>query len=215
MLSELLESYDFILASSSPRRYEIIHDILGIDKLDTMKPSFEEDLDKSKYTNNPIQYVIDTCKGKADGICDDLKSHQKSFDKPLVVICADTIVLDANNKIYEKPSSRNDLIKNLHWFCYETKEPVRVVTAVSVIVYKSPTEYRVTEFHDQTDMYFDSNIPSSFIEEYSRNDAALNAAGGIMIQTSCGAMVNRIDGDYYNIMGLPLNKLVIELNRLL
>lgn len=43
----------------------------------------------------------------------------------------------------------------------------------------------------------------------------MNAAGGIMIQTSCGAMVNRIDGDYYNIMGLPLNKLVIELNRLL
>ncbi|KAL3228533.1 hypothetical protein RNJ44_02478 [Nakaseomyces bracarensis] len=214
MLGDLTTRCEFVLASSSPRRYEIIHDVLGVDPLRIMKPSFEEDLDKSLYLHRPLDYVADTCRGKAESICSELADSGASPARPQVIICSDTIVVDGEDRIYEKPQSHKQLIDNLHYFCYETSEPVRVATAVTIIVFKSPKEYKMSHLLDVTNLHFDNRLPKQFIERYSLFPGAMKAAGGITIQTACGAMVSRIDGDYYTILGLPLNKLVVALANL-
>lgn len=214
MLGEITETCNFVLASSSPRRYEILHDILGIDPLKIMKPSFEEDLDKSLYLHRPLDYVADTCKGKAESIYKELTESETVPTKPQIIICSDTVVLDGEDRIYEKPQSNEHLVRNLEYFCYETDVPVRVATAVTIILYKSPMEYKMTHLIDVTKLYFDSRIPKQFIENYSQFPGAMKAAGGITIQTACGALVSRIDGDYYTILGLPLNKLVVALTNI-
>lgn len=205
IIPEITEKFEVVLASSSARRYEIVHDIMGFSETTIMKPSFEEDLDKTLYEGRPVDYVIDTSRGKADSILDDLKDDKKVNLRPKIVICADTIVIDENDTIHEKPKIEEVQLRNLEAFC-KSKDPVRVATAVNIILWRGPDQYEISSFHDITELYFDHDLPSDIVRDFVRSHNSLEVAGGFQVQTFGGCMIPRINGDYYNVVGLPLNK---------
>lgn len=198
--------FDIILASSSPRRYEILHDVMGFKEIQLMKPSFEENLDKSAYKSNPIGYVCDTARCKAEGILKDLNSRNET-GKEKLVICADTVVIDSHDVIYEKPKSKDIQLTNLKKFCYsDVGKPLRVVTAVTLIRWTNADHYTVIDpFFETTEVQCDQNIPFQLLEEYVESGDGLAVAGGFKIQGLSGMIIKKIDGDYYNVVGLPLN----------
>ena len=101
MISEraTVKAAHIILASGSPRRVEILNDILGLAA--TVVPSnFPEDLDKSQYT--PAAYVQENARQKALEVYDRLTSEKGS--SPSLVVGADTVVV-LGDAILEKPKS--------------------------------------------------------------------------------------------------------------
>ncbi|CAG98841.1 nucleotide diphosphatase [Kluyveromyces lactis] len=197
---KLTDKYEIILASSSPRRFEILTEQMGFDNIKVMKPSFEEDLDKSLYVKRPSDYVQDTCKEKAKSILQELTPGSKSK----LVLCADTIVVDHTDEIYEKPVEKEIQLRNLLRFTQSGK-PMRVITAVTIIIYNTPQEYSFDSFYEQTEVYFDSNIPRSIVEMYVESGDGLQVAGGFKVQGFSGCLIKKVNGDYYNVVGLPLN----------
>lgn len=210
IIEDIGSKCDIILASSSPRRYEILHDVMGINNLKLMKPTFEEDLDKSLYENDPIRYVCDTSRCKAEGIVQELRAEEEEGQKNKfkLIICADTVVIDSNNIIYEKPKNKVVQLKNLKKFCYEDNgKPLTVVTAVTLIRWSNKNDFKMTEtFHEETKIFCDNKIPLRLLEEYVEGGDGIAVAGGFKIQGMSGMIVEKIDGDYYNVVGLPLNK---------
>ena len=70
---------------------------MGFADIQIMKPSFEENLDKSIYADNPIGYVEETSLQKAQGIIHDFSVNSAELEancKPKLIICADTIIID-------------------------------------------------------------------------------------------------------------------------
>lgn len=202
-VEKICSQYKVILASSSPRRFEIMHDNMGFRDLEIIKPSFEEDLDKNLYKNDPIQYVIDTSKGKAESIVSEFNLGKD--EQPKLIVCADTVVIDWDNIIYEKPGTKERQLANLRRFCFESHEPMRVVTAVTIIS-SDVSGVEMTQFHEISKVYFDSTIPEQTIIDYVNSEDGLQVAGGFKVQGFSGILIDRIDGDYFNIVGLPLNK---------
>ncbi|CAL9730169.1 dTTP/UTP pyrophosphatase [Monosporozyma unispora] len=209
-LNNKLAHYEFILASSSPRRFEIVHDYMNIQDITVVKPSFEENLDKELYKDDPSKYVHDTCLGKAKSI---MEEHTLGRDSktPLgaIVICADTIVVGPDKKIYEKPGSKETQLKYLNKFCYEygsSGKPVKVITSVVVIKDSKGGHTDTQQFEEVTDIHFDSGILHAVIENYVESEDGLQVAGGFKIQGPSGVLIRSIEGDYYNVVGLPLNR---------
>lgn len=208
IFQQIQDKFDVILASSSPRRYQILHDVMGLRDLTIMKPSFEEDLDKALYRDEPIAYVRDTSFCKAQGIAKDLESQNAQGSKEKLVICADTIVIDTDNIIYEKPGTKDAQLANLKKFCYSDKgHPLRVATAVTVIRWQDSKNYEIRDpFHEITELYCDEQIPLELLEEYVQSGEGVAVAGGLMIQGISGIIIKSINGDYNNVVGLPLNR---------
>lgn len=202
LVARICKEYGIILASSSPRRYEIMHDTMGFQNIELMKPTFEENLDKTKYINDPIEYVVDTSYHKAMNIVEQLKS----VDRKKLVICADTIVIGRDNMIYEKPMNKEKQLKDLYEFCFNDETPIRVVTAVTLIKWEgSDNKYKLEQFHEISNVFFDNEIPKAVIEDYVNSEDGLQVAGGFKIQGFSGILIKKIEGDYFNIVGLPLN----------
>lgn len=199
--------YKIVLASSSPRRYEIMHDTMGFSKVELMTPQFEENLDKGTYADKPEQYAVATSLHKAHDIVAQLQHENQKSTEPRIVVCADTIVIGPNNTIYEKPGTPEKQLKDLVYFCFGTDEPVRVVTAVTLVKWKGKHEgYSLHQFHETSKVHFDREIPEAVVEAYVESKDGLQVAGGFKVQGASGVLISSIEGDFFNIVGLPLNK---------
>ncbi|SCU81647.1 LAFA_0C06348g1_1 [Lachancea sp. 'fantastica'] len=208
VVRDISERFEIVLASSSPRRHEIVSQVMGFSNVRLMKPSFEENLDKALYVDNPVGYVHDTSREKGLGIVKDLiKEHNElvSNQKPKIVICADTIVIDGDNKIYEKPQESEKQLDNLLGF-RDSDSPLRVTTSVSLIKWQGPDDYKFSQFEETSELYFDPEFPLAIVNDYVDSKDALDVAGGFKVQSFGGAMISKINGDFFNVVGLPLNK---------
>ncbi|CCF60269.1 hypothetical protein KAFR_0J02050 [Kazachstania africana CBS 2517] len=205
VIEKITSKYEVILASSSPSRYEIVSETMGLKDIKVVKPTFEEDLDKAQYENDPIRYVRDTSRGKAQSIVADA---DKLFNEcnPKLIICADTIMFDNDKVIYEKPIERDVQLRNLSKFCYSAADNViNVVTAVTLIVFDGKN-HKLKEFYELTKIFMDHDIPRELLEDYVESGDGLQVAGGFKIQGLSAMIIKKIEGDYYNVVGLPLNK---------
>ena len=174
-----------ILASQSPRRRQILS-FFSL-PFDQLSPDFEEE--KIHYQENPITYALLLAAGKARSL-----SSQHPQD---LILAADTIVV-CEGKLYEKPK---DLAHN-----YKMIEELQgkwhsVITAV--VARKEDQE---TSAFEETKVLFHALEPSQ-IKHYVRSMSNLDKAGGYAIQGRGGLIVKKIDGCYYNVMGLPLSAL--------
>lgn len=189
-----LSKYEFILGSASPRRKEILETNLGITNVKVLQSDFAEDLPKEELT--AIDYVLQTCIKKRDSILQ-LNKLSKS-----IILCSDTII-ECDSEVLEKPKTET---KQREMFDkYRKAGSIRVITAIAITKIVNDLEITKTGF-EITTLKFNECLPSSFIEDYINSGEGLNVAGGFKYQEKGCLLFNTIEGDYFNIVGLPVWK---------
>jgi septum formation protein len=174
-----------VLASKSPRRHELLK-TLGVDfKI------VDLDIDESYDTHLKGKEITDYLAEKK------ARAYRISQDSELI-ITADTIVW-FDGKALEKPKDRNEAFAMLRSLSGNKHQ---VYSSVAI---RSNEILEVT--NDTTDVYF-KNLSDLEINYYLDNFQYNDKAGSYGIQDWFGlTCVNRIEGCYYNVMGLPTKKL--------
>lgn len=174
-----------ILGSQSPRRKEI----LGYFSLPFIQVPSHFDEDSIPFTGDPIAYATLLSTNKAKIL------SEKYPDA--VVITADTVVYK-NPKIYGKPKDEEDGVAILSELVGQWHS---VFTSITVI--KNGREFSKVE---ETKVLL-NDLNESQIRHYLTSLECLDKAGAFAIQMSGGLIVKKIEGCYYNVMGLPINTL--------
>lgn len=180
-----------ILGSKSVRRKELM-EYLGYDFI----VDFVETDELVNSYKNPKDYAKQVVTQKA-------KIISRKYPNDLV-ICADTIVA-VDNQIINKPKDIDDCRRIINTINNKTHE---VYTSV-FIKYKNYKKI----FTEKTLVTFDL-ITSEEIEAYIKTAEPYDKAGGYAIQGTFAKYVKKINGDFYNVMGLPLNKLNNEIKKI-
>lgn len=187
----MLEQYRIILASNSPRRKELLAG-LGISFDVLTIPGIDESYPDTLVGGDIPVYLA---KKKSEAYNDILRDN-------LLVITADTIVWH-NGKVLGKPKDRREAI-----------EMLTELSGDSHIVYTGVcvrTKDKEVSFFTESEVFFDE-LTSSEIEYYVDNYKPYDKAGSYGIQEWIGYVgVKRIEGSYFNIMGLPIQRLYKEL----
>lgn len=182
-----------ILASASPRRAELLQQI-GLTFL--VKPSsYVEDF--SKHSTEPAQLAVGLAVGKVIEIAETLSAG--------LVIGADTIVV-SGGEVLGKPIDSADAIRMLTGL--SGKEHL---VYTGLVVCEVPENRLVTDFA-VTKVKF-RELSRAEVEAYVATGEPLDKAGAYGIQGRGAVLVEKIDGCYFNVVGLPINKLVILLQQ--
>jgi septum formation protein len=179
-----------ILASASPRRAEVLRDA-GFEF--EIQPAH---VDESRLPNEAAEtYVRRLATAKADAIA----QANLSDGTPAIVIAADTVVL-VGQEILPKPNDAEDARRMLRLLSASTHE---VLTGLFVIrAYDGISFTRV----ERTRVEF-TRLSETDIDSYIQTKEPFDKAGAYGIQGVGGRFVRRIDGCYFNVMGLPLSRL--------
>lgn len=197
-----LKDLHIILASGSPRRRELLSS-LGIQF--TVKTSdFPENLPKDKFS--PAEYVEQTCLNKFNHFIE-----QNKTDKYDILITADSIV-EFDNKILEKPKTKEECKE---WFQRYSNNKVLAHTYVVIGLINSEFKcVKMEKFLSTTYVVFDE-LSEEIINDYINTTEPYDKAGGFGIQGLAKVMIKGIEGDYYNVMGFPVNAFMKHLIELL
>ncbi len=177
-----------ILASKSPRRVEILEKI--VKEFEVVQSNFDENT--IDFKGDVENYVKDLSRNKAIEV-------SKRLNEPSIVIAADTVVFQ-NGKVLEKPKSEEDAFSMLSSLSGNTH---KVYSGICLINTYDDT---VVTDCDCTEVRFSELNPRQ-IRNYINSGEPMDKAGAYGIQGLGGAFVEGIKGCYYNVMGLPLNKL--------
>lgn len=191
-----LRKHTFILGSSSPRRREIVEKNLGISHYSVVTTTFEENLPKSNLSH--AQYVFNTAEHKIPSIVEQL-DRSRSY----VVIAADTIVSCADD-VLEKPETKENQLTMLK--LYRQHGVLRVITAVHVCLVEGGEISRNESGTETTSLNFDTKLTDEELQFYVDKEEGLQVAGGFKYQELGCLLFNGIDGDYFNVVGLPVKK---------
>lgn len=181
-----------ILGSQSPRRKEILS-YFALPFAQATPPFDEEAV---PFEGNPIQYVKQLSKGKADALL--------PLYPDAIILTADTIVY-RDGKIYGKPKDLQDAFQALTELSGQWHS---VFTGVTVC--RKNEEYHHCE---ETKVLFNALTPGE-IRHYHQKLQWSDKAGSYAIQMAGGLIVKRIEGCYYNVMGLPINTVRLLLSRM-
>ena len=207
------EHGNIILASASPRRKELLT-LMGFQKFLTLKSDFAEDLDQSKY---PLaeSYCLATAIAKCADVVTNLEKAGGHQQKGTILIGADTIV-EINGEILEKPGDVNEAYKMISSLSGQT----HIVHTAVVIFGNGPIDVTVglavgpliniKTFVESTSVKFVELGEADKIA-YIASREGFDKSGGYGIQGLGGQMVEKIDGCYFNVMGLPISRLSKEL----
>ena len=203
-----IKNYKIILASKSPRRRELMTQA-GFD-FEIITSNIEEVI---KGTN-PADIVKELSFQKADAVLNDILAHlpfeADSTSPCLLVIGADTVVSYANN-IMGKPKDKQDAFNMIKTIQGKTHQ---VYTGVSILRYDFGTKKTsVTSFAEGTDVTLYS-MSDSEINDYIATNEPMDKAGSYGIQGRFAVHVRGINGDYNNVVGLPIARLYQELKTL-
>lgn len=198
--------YNIILGSSSPRRHEILT-LAGIEHT-VIVP--ESDECKIHYVGDCQRYVKELAKLKSDALTELLKSDEyktKIDFSDTVTICADTVVFSPK-KPYPlgKPKNFDDACDMLNAFSGTYHY---VITGVCIR--KNPTSEII--FTEETKVLF-RELTYDEIEDYINVEKPFDKAGAYGIQDRACAFVSGIEGDFYNVMGLPVCKITEKLKEM-
>jgi len=181
---------EIILASASPRRKELMH-ALGID-FKVRESRADETVDKDL----PPYFICEQLSLlKASFVAAELKSE--GLDT--IVIGADTIVV-ADGTIVTKPKDAEDAKKILSSLSGKWHSVFTGVTIMNTKNAKSET------FYEETKVHF-LNLDESMIDAYIKTGEPMDKAGAYGIQGKGALFIDRIDGDYFNVVGLPICRL--------
>lgn len=183
-----------ILASASPRRAEILHDA-GF-SLQVMSSAVDE-------TPTPNESPADMVQRLA---CAKAELVAARAVGPAIVIGADTVVT-LNGRVFGKPRSADEARHMLEQLSARTHS---VLTGVTLI--RLPDAER-RSFVETTIVHF-ASLTSDDITRYLASGEPHDKAGAYAIQGRGGRFIPRIEGDYFNVVGLPLARVTQALAEL-
>lgn len=179
---------DIILASASPRRSELM--TLAGFRFDVICADIDEIVPEKAL---PQEVVMSLALQKAQAVA---KDHRKS-----AVVGSDTVVA-LDGKILGKPRSEKEaaeMIRSLSGRIH------KVYTGVAIVCGE-----KVTSFFEETEVEF-YPLTDQEILDYVATGEPMDKAGAYGIQGRGAVLVKRINGDYFNVMGLPISKVYREL----
>lgn len=205
-----------ILASQSPRRTEIL-DMMGLQGRFSQIPSpmNEEAFQIELSRDNPVEYTRKSAEEKAKALAQDIV---KTTTRPTLVLGSDTIV-DLNGNILEKPADEADA-KRMLTSMAGRMHCVHTGVALYLVVPKasgddssssSATQATlVTSFTDTAEVCF-AELEEKDINAYIATKEPMDKAGAYGIQGIGGQLVQKVDGDYFCVMGLPMHRTSVAL----
>lgn len=177
-----------ILASASPRRSELMRQA-GFEF--EIKVSEKEECYQSQ---EPAEIVKELALLKANDIAEQM--HPEN----VVIIGADTIV-SIDGEILGKPKGREDAFAMI-WKMQGRKH--QVYTGVAILIFEEDGSKKVVNHAVRTDVYVNP-MSEEEIVDYMAHENVMDKAGAYGIQGRFAAYVEKIEGDYYNVVGLPIS----------
>ena len=194
LLKDNIKHLKVKLASKSPRRQELLGKI--IDDFEIVSKEIEEVYPENLEISSVASYLANL---KA-------KSYKNEAQKNELYITADTVVV-FNNEVLGKPNSKKDGVNMLKKLSGNTHH---VYTGVSLLLNEE-----ISSFCDVTKVTF-YKLKKEEINYYLDFYRPMDKAGSYGIQDWMGYVgIKSIEGDFFNVMGLPLHKLYREIEKII
>lgn len=187
--------YKVVLASKSPRRKELLAQV-GIEF--EILPAIGDEIITS---TDPAETVMQLSLQKAKEVCE-------KCDTNTVIIGADTVVA-IDNKILGKPSSKEAAYAMISKIKNTSHS---VFTGVTIIFHGEAGDV-ISNFFCETKVFL-YDMTDHEIWEYIESGDPMDKAGAYGIQGAFAAYVKKIDGDYNNVVGLPVSALIQEAKKM-
>ena len=184
---------EFILASASPRRAELLKQI-GLD-FKIIPSTFQE---STSLRSDPVELVTDLALNKAQQVAQNISTG--------LIIGADTIVF-LEGRILGKPSGVDEANRMLASLSGKIHQVFTGIALIEVPGWKTKVDYETTRVKFRS-------LSKRDIDAYISTREPFDKAGAYGIQGKGAILVEGIDGCYFNVMGLPLAKLVMMLQEL-
>ncbi|KAF8860133.1 acetylserotonin methytransferase-like protein-like protein [Acephala macrosclerotiorum] len=198
-----LKGKRIILASASPRRKQLLATI-GLTNLEILPSTKPENLSKERL--GPLEYVLQTAIQKClDVYTVAIDNSLVSIPDPALVISADTVIVTNAGHILEKPRSEKDHIGMLKML-----RDQKVHKCYTAVVALAPREdardpgYNIETTVEETRVVFAADVSDELIEAYVKTREGADKAGGYGIQGMGNLLVERIEGSFDNVVGLPV-----------
>ncbi len=181
-----------VLASSSPRRAELLRKYVS--RLAIIKPKIVE-----KIYDDPYKTVLTNSREKALSVL-------REAPPRAVIIGADTIIYSKQYGIIGKPRSMNEAAEILlklrgKWHSVITGVTIIDIETLATDSFTTETSVKLRDFTEQE------------LHEYLATMEPMGKAGAYAIQGIGALLVEIIVGDFYNVVGLPLSRLYVELRK--
>ena len=192
MLLDKIKNYKIILGSQSPRRQYLLKELgigFTVEVLNGIDESYPDNL---FYDQIPVYLATHKA-----------QHYTNLLDRKTILITADTIVW-LDNEVINKPKDRADAVVILKKLSGKKHE---VLTGICI-----KTEGKEVSFCNKTDVYF-RTLSDNEINYYIDNFRPYDKAGAYGIQEWIGyAGIEKIEGSYFNVMGLPVQELYQKLS---
>lgn len=182
---------DLILASKSPRRKEILENLGVKFEIKTLET------DESSTQSDPKKYVEEIALRKGMAVRDELIAKDSLCSKSVILSC-DTIVVSPDGEIMGKPKDRADAKRMLTSYSGKVH---RVISGIALI-----SKDKAVTSSETTYVYFDTPNETD-IDKYVSGNEPYDKAGAYAIQGEASLWINKIDGDYFNVVGLPVKRI--------
>lgn len=179
-------NYEIILASGSPRRKEILSQIGASFRV------VVSECDENTTVREPDLLVKELSARKAEAVA-------KKLDGPVIVLGADTVVA-ADGQILGKPKNTEDAHRMIAMLSGGKHQ---VYTGVCILIKEADGNTQKISFAEGSEVSVNP-MTEQQIAAYVATSEPYDKAGGYAIQGLFAAYISRIEGDYYNIVGLPV-----------
>lgn len=178
--------YDIVLASGSPRRKEILSQVGASFRV------VVSDCDETTDCTEPAKMVQILSERKAEAVAE-------LIDGPAVILGADTVVA-SGQEILGKPGNAERAKQMLHMI---EGHRHAVYTGVCIFIKEADQSFRKLAFTEKTEVTV-AKMSEREICEYAESGEPNDKAGAYAIQGRFATFIEGMDGDYYNVVGLPI-----------
>ena len=201
------QAFEVVLASASPRRRELLEKAGVAFIVRTPQTPVDETLEPDQLAE-PAEACKKLAERKAGAVIQEVLAE--NYTGMLIVIGADTMVVK-DGEIFGKPRSLSDGKHMLRTLSGSTHE---VITAVSVWMVAAPEVENISlgfrTFHDVSRVTF-RDLTDEEISDYLRLGESFDKAGAYAAQERGSMIIEKIDGNFDNVMGLPCGLVEREL----
>ena len=193
-----MQTKKIILASASPRRRELM-----------AQAGYEFEIqvshkEETYISETPDEIVKELALLKAKDIA------MQNDARSLIIVGADTVVAH-NGAILGKPKSIDDAFEMIKGFQGDKHQ---VYTGVAILDYDADGKENIINHAVKTDVYV-NQMTDEEIWNYIENDNVMDKAGSYGIQSGFAVYIEKIEGDYFNVVGLPISYIYEQLKQMI